>query len=836
MQRNFGTTLGSLYPVVSPFADAARRAVVDGPRGVRGVRLDLVLSRLARRQQAFPAEIAAYLALEVCDQLLTTPSAIEPIDIMVYADGRVEVSPSGPASAPECAMRVHNIFRALGGVDRHPASLREMGSLDATSEIRSLPQLRENLLTALFPLDREDCRRALAQRLAVLGAVRRTDPPTRPTVAARRRPDADPHKSVIAPKFVPEPSLSASLSTSASLADIDDAYDDSSTVSLRLPAPSLDPSRWQPPLLETAPALGRFQRYELLGQVAVGGMARVFLARERPAPGICRLVALKRLLPELTDDADSATMFEDEARVTARLSHPNVCHVYEYGDWNGAPYLALEWVHGMTLAELVLRAEDHGGIPVALATRIATDVAAALAYAHDATDSQGRPLSIVHRDVSPQNIMIRFDGVVKLLDFGVAKATSQVAKTLAGTVKGKFAYMSPEQCLGRPIDGRSDVFALGCCLYELITGRAAFRRENPYHSLRAVLREEPADIRHYRPDAPEELALVVAEAMEKRRARRPLSATFVTELQRCLVDHGDAVTERDVARFVHSLYAPGEDAMTLGPVPADLCEPIGDPAFYPAGATSAGVLRRDPSRAISTGRGRGWEPRLGVAAGVLAGALLTAGVAAGVAWLARSPEPAAAEMVPADAAEERPQPAAPTPEPPVVATPAHVQPPPPPASDMSFRAAIVREPAPTREYDDDYDEDYDDEYDRDDRDEVSTSMRDREMARRDGSRMERDPSDREEPPREMASASLSPREDVSGGRLLRERAGEPAPAIERRSPWGDDADDAEDDFDPADDPSDLDGLRRILQPERQEPTARGDAPTPSPPALASPLP
>ncbi len=216
--------------------------------------------------------------------------------------------------------------------------------------------------------------------------------------------------------------------------------------------------------------VGRVGRYEVLGRLAQGGMAEIFLARAPGAAGVARTVVVKRMLARARDDQGATSAFIYEARLLARLTHPALVSIEEFGEHAGAHFLVMEWVRGVSLRRLLDAAKDRGGIPWPIAIRIFTSLAAGLHHAHTAKDDRGRPLRIVHRDVTPENVIIRFSGSPTLLDFGIAKSTIDPHETQAGVLKGKLAYISPEQYQGLPLDARSDVFALAVCLYETLTG------------------------------------------------------------------------------------------------------------------------------------------------------------------------------------------------------------------------------------------------------------------------------------------------------------------------------------------------------------------------------
>jgi serine/threonine protein kinase len=218
-----------------------------------------------------------------------------------------------------------------------------------------------------------------------------------------------------------------------------------------------------------------FGPYRLIEKVATGGMAEIFRAARRGVEGFEKTVAVKRILPHLSDNRDFVTMFVDEAKTVAQLTHPNIVSIYDLGRIHGSYYIAMEYVHGRDLRSILRRSRERE-LPLTpgLAVLIASRVCAGLGYAHRRLDERGRPMQIVHRDVSPQNILIAFDGDVKLTDFGIATAAHKASVTERGMLRGKLTYMSPEQTRGERVDHRSDLFSLGVVLYELATGARPF--------------------------------------------------------------------------------------------------------------------------------------------------------------------------------------------------------------------------------------------------------------------------------------------------------------------------------------------------------------------------
>src|SRR6516165_5452866 len=216
-----------------------------------------------------------------------------------------------------------------------------------------------------------------------------------------------------------------------------------------------------------------FGKYELISRLAAGGMAEIFLARTKSIQGFEKYLVIKRILSHRSQDPEFVRMFLDEARVAATLDHPNIVQIYDVGHVDNEYFIAMEYLRGHNLIEIVRAGAKLGYFkpPLEHVMSVLTGVCAGLHYAHDKRDFQGRPLDIVHRDVTPQNIVVSFDGAVKIVDFGIAKAATREVETLAGTLKGKIGYMSPEQCRGAAVVLRSDVFAVGISLYELTTGK-----------------------------------------------------------------------------------------------------------------------------------------------------------------------------------------------------------------------------------------------------------------------------------------------------------------------------------------------------------------------------
>jgi serine/threonine protein kinase len=251
-------------------------------------------------------------------------------------------------------------------------------------------------------------------------------------------------------------------------------------------------------------------RYELLERLAGGGMGEVYLARQKGPDGFEKLLVVKTLLQHLSEDEELILMFKDEARVTARLIHPNICQVFEFDQADGVYYMAMEYLRGHDLRRLWRECERQGKpLPPELVCRIIADAAAGLDFAHALRDPSGKPYGIVHRDVSPQNIFVTFEGAVKVIDFGVAKAAGRAQHTRTGALKGKCSYMSPEQAAGQPVDNRSDIFALGIVLHELLSGQRLFKGDS---DLETLARVEACVVP---PLVPKELDAIAAKALAK---------------------------------------------------------------------------------------------------------------------------------------------------------------------------------------------------------------------------------------------------------------------------------------------------------------------------------
>ena len=275
-------------------------------------------------------------------------------------------------------------------------------------------------------------------------------------------------------------------------------------------------------LLDPSDTKRRLDRYELIGELASGGMATVYLARLAGVGGFQRFVAIKRLHPHLAGEEEFIEMFLDEARLAAGIHHPHVVPILEVGQTDNGYYLVMEYIEGDTLARVVARALSGGqNVPRSILLRIILDTLAGLHAAHELNDAHGQSVSLIHRDCSPQNVLVGVDGCSRITDFGVARATSRIASTRTDRVKGKLAYMSPEQAKGdSDIDRRSDLFAMGVILWEVLAGRRLFKAESERETMRRIMIEPIPRLSTILPDLHTALDDVVARALERDPDRR----------------------------------------------------------------------------------------------------------------------------------------------------------------------------------------------------------------------------------------------------------------------------------------------------------------------------
>lgn len=298
----------------------------------------------------------------------------------------------------------------------------------------------------------------------------------------------------------------------------------------------------------------RFGNFTLFRRLARGGMAEVFLARQVGLEGFDRRVAVKRILPHLADSREFTEMFLREAKLAARLSHPNIVHIYDFGKVGTDYFIAMEYVDGVTAGELIAHCAKEPMPPVLIA-RLGADAAAALHYAHELKGDSGKPLRLVHRDVSPANVMVSYDGVIKVVDFGIAKAAElHDDRTNPGTVKGKYAYMSPEQTIAAQLDGRSDVFSLSIVMWELVAARPIVERGDRVAAMRAIRDGRLPRLEQVAPQTPRQLVEAINWGLSRRREDRPDAAQLAQELEAFIKASPELATPMHLAAWLRPRF------------------------------------------------------------------------------------------------------------------------------------------------------------------------------------------------------------------------------------------------------------------------------------------
>jgi len=365
-------------------------------------------------------------------------------------------------------------------------------------------------------------------------------------------------------------------------------------------APTVRPARH--------PQLGR---YELRYTIATGGMATLHVAVTRGASGFGKVFALKLIHPHLATERSFIEMFLDEARIASLIQHPNVCSVIDFGDADGQYYLTMEYLVGVPLARLCwalrrLRHRSHQARVPLIAARLIADACEGLHAAHELCDSSGRPLHVVHRDVSPTNLFVTRDGSLKVVDFGVASAENRVHHTVAGMVKGKFAYMAPEQLQGTPIDRRADIWSLGVVLWEMVSGRALFRGKNDSETIMRVVRGQVPSLDTLCEGMPEGLDTVVRRALSlDRKSRFPSARAMGHALRTWLGKQPDPVDTVEISEWVESLFGDelreqhrlASRALSESTGAQALPRLLGlEPARTPSGPALSGIVERHRRR------------------------------------------------------------------------------------------------------------------------------------------------------------------------------------------------------------------------------------------------
>lgn len=293
-------------------------------------------------------------------------------------------------------------------------------------------------------------------------------------------------------------------------------------------------------------------RYKVICRLGSGGMADVYLCRQSGMGGFDRQVVIKQIRHDLRDREDVIFMFLDEARIIAQVNHPNVVQIYDIDEQDGLPYLVMEWVRGLSLHSLMRRMESRGQqFPVDLVAAVGAQVCAGLQAAHEMRDAGGAPQNVVHRDISPSNLLLSVDGVVKIIDFGVARAKGRLSVTSAGKMKGRIGYIAPEALTDQTLDRRADLFALGVVLYELCSGKPLYDRDSDADALAAVLMNKVPSVNTVRPDVPPGLSQILSRVLEIDRKLRPATAAELgTALFSMAMQTGRFVSTHQVAEWL----------------------------------------------------------------------------------------------------------------------------------------------------------------------------------------------------------------------------------------------------------------------------------------------
>lgn len=303
-----------------------------------------------------------------------------------------------------------------------------------------------------------------------------------------------------------------------------------------------------------------FGEYHLLEKIATGGMAEVWRARAYGMAGFEKILVIKKVLANLAQDDEFIRLFIDEARIAVQLVHVNIVQVFDLDHVDGHYYMAMEYVHGMDLARILSRSRSVGPLPISVCLFVASEVLKALSFAHERRDEAGNPMNIVHCDISPQNTLISYSGEVKITDFGISRATFQ-ATTLQQTIRGKYAYMSPEQLGGSKLDARSDLFSLGIVLFEMLTGRRLFKSKSRKETLERVRRAEVPSPRSYRPEISEDLEAFLFKALSRERSERFSSGReMLNELSALMVREGHRASNLDLANYVRDVIETASDS------------------------------------------------------------------------------------------------------------------------------------------------------------------------------------------------------------------------------------------------------------------------------------
>lgn len=306
---------------------------------------------------------------------------------------------------------------------------------------------------------------------------------------------------------------------------------------------------------QSAPELRTVGRYLLLSRIAAGGMGEVHLARLSSMEGVEKFFAIKLLLPQYAEEQSVVDMFITEARIAARIAHPNVCQVFELGIEDSELFICMEFLRGIPVNAILKSHKPLNPLRTDIAVAVVQQACAGLHFAHDLKDENGENLGVVHRDISPGNIFLTAEGTAKVLDFGVVKANDTTSKTQTGVLKGKFGYMSPEQIMAQPVDRRSDIFSLGIVLFELLTNRRLFARESEYATLKAITESPITQLSSLRPDLPQALSDVVGRALTRDLDERYATMKeFSQALGQVMKSEGGVADATEIADYVQGKF------------------------------------------------------------------------------------------------------------------------------------------------------------------------------------------------------------------------------------------------------------------------------------------
>jgi len=359
-----------------------------------------------------------------------------------------------------------------------------------------------------------------------------------------------------------------------------------------------NPQTHRPPSLSKPDSFVGSQvgRYSVVRHLASGGMAELFIAKQEAMGGFEKPVVLKLLQPRYAENPRVVSMFLDEARLAAKLNHPSIVHLYDVAEDGGLKYIAMEYIHGETVADIVKRGlAVNNYLPLEHAVHVVRQSAAGLAYAHERREADGHVLRIVHRDVSPTNILVSYEGQTKIVDFGIARAQDELREE-SGTRPGKASYMSPEQVRGEPVDYRSDIFSLGIILYELTLCQRLFRGA-PELIMRKIVDEMVTPPTAINRDYPPTLELIVMKALEKRPEDRYQSAEEMShDLEEFLEESGMRSGNRRVSLYIQDLFAPEARTSEAGVAAS---RAFSEPRPQPS---SSGVTREDNSEELDLDR------------------------------------------------------------------------------------------------------------------------------------------------------------------------------------------------------------------------------------------